>query len=69
MECNKDVCMYVFTLVKTKTNLETLMEAARTSKMLVNFYHTTWRYNPEDSHLRTHRENLKSYLETLFLPT
>jgi hypothetical protein len=24
-------------------------------------YQTTWRYNPEDSHLRTHRrENLKS---------
>jgi hypothetical protein len=29
----------------------------------VNFYQTTRRYNPEDSHLRTHRrENLKSYL-------
>jgi hypothetical protein len=34
---------------------------------LVNFYQTTWRYNPEDSHLRTHRrENLKSYFEILF---
>jgi hypothetical protein len=34
----------------------------RTSEMLVNFYQTTWRYNPEDSHLSTHcRENLKSY--------
>jgi hypothetical protein len=42
------------------------MEAARTSEMLANFYQTTRRYNPEDSHLRTHRrENLKSYL--LFL--
>jgi hypothetical protein len=40
-----------------------MMEAARTSETLVNFYHTTRRYNPEDSHLRTHRrENLKSYL-------
>jgi hypothetical protein len=30
---------------------------------LVNFYQTTRCYNPEDSHLRTHRrENLKSYL-------
>jgi hypothetical protein len=39
-----------------------MMEAARTSETLVNFYQTTWRYNPEDSHLRTHRrENLKSY--------
>jgi hypothetical protein len=38
------------------------MEAARTSETLVNFYQTTRRYNPEDTHLRTHRrENLKSY--------
>jgi hypothetical protein len=29
--------------------------------LLVNFYQTTRRYNPEDSHLHTHcRENLKS---------
>jgi hypothetical protein len=29
---------------------------------LANFYQTTRRYNPQDSHLRTHyRENLKSY--------
>jgi hypothetical protein len=40
-----------------------MMEAAKTSETLVNFYQTTRRYNPEDSHLRTHRrENLKSYL-------
>jgi hypothetical protein len=39
-----------------------MMEAARTSETLANFYQTTRRYNPEDSHLRTHRrENLKSY--------
>jgi hypothetical protein len=38
------------------------MEAAKTSETLVKFYQTTRRYNPEDSHLRTHRrENLKSY--------
>jgi hypothetical protein len=37
------------------------MEAARSSETLVNFYQTTRRYNPEDSHLRTNRrENLKS---------
>jgi hypothetical protein len=38
-----------------------MMEAARTSETLVNFYQTTRRNNPEDSHLRTHRfGNLKS---------
>jgi hypothetical protein len=38
-----------------------MMEAARTSETLVNFYQTTRHYNPKDSHLRTHRrENLKS---------
>jgi hypothetical protein len=43
-----------------------MMEAARTSETLVNFYQTTRRYNPEDSHLHTHRrENLKSYNEKL----
>jgi hypothetical protein len=40
-----------------------MMEAARTSETLVNFYQTTQCYNPEDSNLHTHRrENLKSYL-------
>jgi hypothetical protein len=39
-----------------------MMEAGRTSETLVDFYQTTRRYNPEDSHLRTHRrENLTSY--------
>jgi hypothetical protein len=48
-----------------------MMEAARTSETLVNFYRTTTTdYNPEDSHLRTHRrENLKSYLKFLFFCT
>jgi hypothetical protein len=40
-----------------------MVEAANTSETLVNFYQTTRRYNPEDSHLRSHRrENLKSNL-------
>jgi hypothetical protein len=29
-----------------------MMEATRTSETFVNFYQTTRRYNPEDSHLR-----------------
>jgi hypothetical protein len=44
-----------------------MMEAARTSETLVNFYQTTRCYNPEDSNLHTHhRENLKSILETCY---
>jgi hypothetical protein len=36
-----------------------MMEAASTSETSVNFYQTTWRNNPEDSHLHTHhQENL-----------
>jgi hypothetical protein len=43
-----------------------MMEAAMSSETLVNFYQTTRRYNPEDSHLRTNRrQNLKSYLNPL----
>jgi hypothetical protein len=39
-----------------------MMEAARSSETSLSFYQTTRRYNPEDSHLHTHRrENLKSY--------
>jgi hypothetical protein len=29
--------------------IDLMMEAARTSEMLVNFYQTTWRYNPEEA--------------------
>jgi hypothetical protein len=40
------------------------MEAASTSKMLVNFYQITRHYKPDENHLHTRcRENLKSYLE------
>jgi hypothetical protein len=61
----------VLTAVSTKmavfwvvTMVALMMEAAMTSKTLVIFYQTIRRYNPEDSHLRTHRrENLKSYLD------
>jgi hypothetical protein len=37
-----------------------MMEAASASKTSINFYQTTWRNNPQDSHIHTHRrENLK----------
>jgi hypothetical protein len=40
-----------------------MMEAASTSETSVNFYQTTRRNNPEESHVRTgRRENLKSHL-------
>jgi hypothetical protein len=42
--------------------IRVMMEAANTSETSVNFYQTTWRNNPEDSHLHTRRrENLKSH--------
>jgi hypothetical protein len=31
-----------------------MMEALQTSETLVNLYQSTWRYNPEDSHLQIH---------------
>jgi hypothetical protein len=36
--------MAVFWVVALK------MKATRTTETLVNFYQTTWHYNPEDSH-------------------
>jgi hypothetical protein len=40
-----------------------LLLAAGISEVLANLHQSTRRYNPEDSHLRTHRrENLKSYV-------
>jgi hypothetical protein len=41
----------VLTAVSTKLAIALMMEAARTSETMVNFYQTTRRYNPEDSHL------------------
>jgi hypothetical protein len=41
-----------YSLVEVYQRFIALMtEAARTSETLVNFYQTTRRYNPEDSHL------------------
>jgi hypothetical protein len=48
--------------IKAGNLISLITEAANTSEMSVIFYQTTRRYNPEDSHLSTHRrENLKSY--------
>jgi hypothetical protein len=45
-----------------KCTIALLMEAASTFETLVNFYETTRRNNPEDSHLHTRRcQNLKSH--------
>jgi hypothetical protein len=38
-----------------------MMETARTSETLVNFYQTTRRYNPEDSHLQL-KSQLMNYV-------
>jgi hypothetical protein len=44
-----------------------LIEAASTSETSVNFYHTTQRNNPEDSHLYTRRrKNLKFHLTYIY---
>jgi hypothetical protein len=38
-------------VVTDVSEIALMMEAARTSETLVNFYQTTRRYNPEDNHL------------------
>jgi hypothetical protein len=49
-------------LNKPQDLITLMMEAASTFETLINFYQTTRRYNPEDSHLHTcRRENVKSY--------
>jgi hypothetical protein len=40
-------------LVEVYQLIALMMEAARTSETLVNFYQTTRRYNLEDSHLQS----------------
>jgi hypothetical protein len=44
--------MAVFWVVAPCSVIALMVEAARSPETLVNFYQTTWRYNPEDSHLR-----------------
>jgi hypothetical protein len=59
-------CSLVEVYQRFRVIIALMMDVARTSETLVNFYQTTRRYNPEDRHLRTHgRKNLKSYLMQL----
>jgi hypothetical protein len=59
--------MAVFWVVAPCRAFALMLEAARTTETLENFYQTTRRYNPEDSHLHTYRrENLKSYFSGCF---
>jgi hypothetical protein len=56
--------MTVFWDVAQCRAIALMMEAAGTSETSVNFYKTTRRNIPEDSHLHTRRcENLKSHQE------
>jgi hypothetical protein len=58
LDASKEVGLEVNT-EKTKYMLKMAVFWFETS---VNFYQTTWRKNPKDSHLHTHRhENLKSH--------
>jgi hypothetical protein len=63
-----DLKMAVFWVVAPCSNQGVLMmEAASTSETSVDVYQTTWRYNPEDSHLHTRRrEYLKFQLDASF---
>jgi hypothetical protein len=55
-------------LVEVYQLIALMMEAARFSETLVNFYQIARRYNPEDSHFRTHRrENLKSIYYLVYM--
>jgi hypothetical protein len=49
-------------IIRATSNIVLMMEEANTSETSVNFYQTTRRNNPEDSHLHARRrENLKSH--------
>jgi hypothetical protein len=44
-----------------------VMKAARASETSINFYQTTRRNNPEDSHLHTRRENPKYHTANILI--
>jgi hypothetical protein len=43
-----------------------MMERTRISEMLVNFYQTTWHYNPENSHLNSDMCALICHLDRMY---
>jgi hypothetical protein len=54
--------VYEVSEVLAASIIRAMMEAGSTSETSVNFYQTTRRNNPQDSHLHTRRrENLKSH--------
>jgi hypothetical protein len=56
----------VLTVASMKTAVIALMmEAARTSETLVNFYQSTRSYNPEDSHLQCYFKCTSLYVKMI----
>lgn len=52
----------IFREFSTQISVSPPLSPVSTSETSVQFYRTTWPYNPEDSHLYVpHHENLKSY--------
>jgi hypothetical protein len=49
--CSTNVSEVLAASIFRATAITLMMEAARTSGTLVNFYQTTQRYNPKDNHL------------------
>jgi hypothetical protein len=57
--------MLAFSIIRAMNNriIALIMEAASTSETSINYYQTTRRNSPGDSHLHTRRsENLKSHV-------
>jgi hypothetical protein len=51
---NEDGCLLAASIIRSIALIALMMEAARTSETLVNFYQTTRRYNPGDNHLHVY---------------
>jgi hypothetical protein len=63
-------CSLVDVYRRSEVLAASIIRAMSTSETSVNFYQTTRRNNPEDSHFRTlRRENLKSYTPNIDIVT